>query len=276
MYYRNRAELDRISHAGATWYKNEHGNPVVRMNAQFWLECEAEDTAFTDNAKRTGNWEAWVATAISREITESKAVFFDIGANVGYYTLMSVMANVPTVSYEPNHSVLELLNRSVRLNRAGSSELWIRPQALSDKIGTETFYVNPKHSGAGTIIPQTSESVSSDNLEKHEIHTVSLDDEFQNLPHFEADKIVLKVDAEGAERKIWSGSKNFRDCYSTVWFIEWVPERSSEEENEMFLRDVLETHDLQVVQDDGSLRPVGVGETLLLDFETLVLRKREA
>src|SRR6478609_2335070 len=98
MWYHDRAELDRISRVAVTSFFNDRGNPVVRLNASFWLECERDDTAFTIPVMATGNWEAWNAVAISSEYSDSDARFYDIGANVGYYTLAAASSGVPTLA----------------------------------------------------------------------------------------------------------------------------------------------------------------------------------
>ena len=273
MYYIDRSELDRISKAGLVWHENEFGNPVVRANANFWIECEKGEEAFTEPMLKTGNWEAWVATAISKEIVRDNCTFIDVGANVGYYTLMCASSHVPVMCFEPDPAIYEILCRSISLNKLDS---FVIPYnfGLSDKNEKVKFYVAKNHSGGSTFVDM---SDSDDFSEEKELSVMTLDyiyEEYQSWSIGAFSNLVIKVDVEGYEKKVWYGAELVRSVPNNVWYIEWVPERDSREANDAFLSDVLKTHDLQVVNTDGTLRPVGKDESLDMNFETLVLRKR--
>lgn len=265
MWYQDRGELDRISEAGVYHYISQNGNPIVRMNASFWLECEKDDTAFTEPAMRTGNWEAWLAVAIMRELNDdpAKPTFIDIGANNGYYTLMAATAGYVTVTFEPNPLLVDIMDRSLRLNNVDNFETHCI--ALSDKEGTAKLYQQPNHSGASSL-------ESSENSHFIEVEIDLLDVYY--MPYEDDEHVVLKVDVEGHERNVWNGAKITRETTNNVWFLEWVPVRHGEEYNREWLTEVLETHDLQMVNYDGTLRPVGIEEALEVEFETIVFRKR--
>lgn len=267
MWYQNRYELDRISEAGRYHYFAENGNPVVRMNASFWLECEKDDTAFTQPAINTGNWEAWVATAIMRELHESShevmPTFVDVGANNGYYTLMAASAGFEVCSFEPNPVVCDMVQRSLFLNNC--SEVFLNQAAVSDKYGKAQLSQHENHSGANSLEGDKDYSI--------EVDVVTLDD---SIPEYypEYVTLIIKVDVEGHERNVWRGAREIRETTDNIWFLEWVPCRHGIEYNREWLTEVLETHDLQMVNYDGSLRPVGIEEVLEVEFETIVFRKR--
>lgn len=270
MWYRDRTELDLISKAGSYHYIGDNGNPIVRMNASFWLECEKDDTAFTQPAITTGNWEAWVAVAIMRELHSASRdfmpTFIDVGSNNGYYTLMGATAGFQTCSFEPDPVVCEMTQRSLFLNNCGPDNiLW--QFAVSDKKEKVHLYQYENHSGANSLEGQEG-GLSI------EVETVTLDEYAPDFDHFDYVPVVIKVDVEGHERNVWNGAKGIRDITDNVWFLEWVPERWGEEYNREWLNEVLETHDIQMVSYDGSLRPVGVEEALDVEFETIVFRKR--
>ncbi len=267
MWYQNRSELDRISEAGVYHYIGDNGNPIVRMNASFWLECEKDDTAFTQPAIQTGNWEAWLAVAIMRELKELddiyKPWFIDIGANNGYYTLMANTARYPTLAFEPNPILADMVERSLSLNH--SVDFDIHYIALSDKEGKAKLHQHPNHSGASSL-------EGDESTESIEVETDLLDNYY--CAYEENEPVVLKVDVEGHERNVWNGAKKIREATNNVWFLEWVPVRHGKDYNREWLTEVLETHDLQMVNYDGTLRPVGIEEALEVEFETIVFRKR--
>ena len=99
----------------------------------------------------------------------------------------------------------------------------------------------------------------------------------------------VQVDVEGHERNVWDGYTASKETTRTlmkdgttqdfhfgddIWFVEWVPCRHGIDYNREWLEEVLETHDLQMVNYDGTLRPVGIEEALDVEFETIVFRKR--
>ena len=290
MWYKDRTELDLISKAGVHYYTGENGNPIVRMNASFWLECEKDDTAFTNPAINTGNWEAWVATAIMRELHETpmnKGVeFLDVGANNGYYSIMAASAGFYVHSFEPDPNSFEILNRNVVHNKLNAwhygahiidKKVKTYNVAVSDLESHAFLHQHPTHSGANSLEGEGEEGV--------EVQTYPLGYFFPGDGHHH----VIKVDVEGHERNVWNGytarntttrfalengETEIRRCGGDVWFVEWVPVRWGKEYNREWLNEVLETHDLQMVNYDGSLRPVGVEEALDVEFETIVFRKR--
>lgn len=267
MWYKDRTELDLISKAGVHHYINELGNPVVRMNASFWLECEKDDTAFTQPAMNTGNWEAWVATAIMNEFKSLNNLdepwFFDVGANNGYYSMMVASAGYDVCSYEPNKDLIQMIKRSASLNNiTGYHGLFFYPYAVSDTNNErKILHTHENHSGAASLEGEG---------EGFEVNTITLD---KSAPVEDA-AVVIKVDVEGHERNVWRGAERIRALKSNVWFLEWVPCRHGIEYNREWLEEVLETHDLQMVDYDGSLKPVGIEEALAVEFETIVFRKR--
>lgn len=261
MRYNSRAELDLISKAGVHTYFGENGNPIVRMNAQFWLECEREDTAFTIPVMATGNWEAWNAVAILNELQNNEQ-FLDVGANVGYYTL-AAMHNLNYVRYfEPNPEIFDFIQRSIDLNGNGMESAHGYQYAVGEKEDKLILHTHEGHSGGASLVGEG---------EGIEVPVVPLD---VAVTPFITEKQVIKVDVEGFEREVWNGAERLRNDIDNVWFLEWVPVRHGAEYNREWLTEVLETHDLQMVNYDGTLRPVGIEEALKVKFETIVFRKR--
>lgn len=263
MWYQSRSELDLISKAGLYHYINDRGNPVVRMHSSFWLECEADDTAFTEPVKRTGNWEAWNAVAMSNELI-GDVEFIDIGANVGYYTLMAATSRKQVVCFEPNDKLVTYIGRSIDLNDCLDDVLVIE-MAVGDKEETLRLYNHEGHSGANSLY--------GDGEDYIEVPVTTLDKIYKGT--FIKNKRVIKVDVEGFEKQVWDGSNDFRKKFKdNVWFVEWVPVRHGEEYNREWLDEVLKTHDLQMVNHDGSLRNVTIDDALAVEFETIVFRSR--
>ncbi|AWN04393.1 methyltransferase [Rhodococcus phage Grayson] len=265
MWYQSRSELDLISKAGLYYYINDRGNPVVRMHSSFWLECESDDTAFTEPVKRTGNWEAWNAVAMSNEWKTPLSVFIDVGANVGYYSIFAATSGVGVCAFEPNPDLIEFINRSKDLNNIAT--IGVHNLAVGEKKDTLKLYKHVGHSGANSLYGEGDDFI--------ETEVTTIDAYRWSWKEDKNRKHVIKVDVEGFEREVWNGSTEFRQsCRQNVWFVEWVPVRHGEEYNREWLDEVLKTHDLQMVNHDGSLRNVTIDDALAVEFETIVFRSR--
>lgn len=265
MLFRSRDELDSISKAKLEVNDDSDGSKVVKMHGSFWLVCEKDDDAFTPPVMRTGNWEAWNTVAIMRELgTLPGPTFVDVGANVGYFAMTAWTEGYETIAFEPNPDVVDLLMRSAYMNaEMTDAGIKIVPKGVGDKPGTLFLHDFDGHSGANSFVygPDTGT----------EVEIVTLDDSIDQKKRV----FILKVDVEGFEREVWDGAKELRAESHNVWFLEWVPVRHGYDYNKEWLEEVLLTHDLQMVNYDGSLRAVGLEEALVVDFEMIVFRKRD-
>ena len=235
------------------------------MHSSFWLECESDDTAFTEPVKRTGNWEAWNAVAMSNEWKTPNSEFLDVGANVGYYSIFAASSGIPVAAWEPNPVLIDFIERSKDLNNIKT--MGIHNLAIGDEPGTLKLYNHVGHSGANSLYGDGDDYI--------ETEVTTIDWYKWSWKSSRRNNYVIKVDVEGFEREVWNGSKLFREiCKQNVWFVEWVPVRHGEEYNREWLDEVLKTHDLQMVNHDGSLRNVTIDDALAVEFETIVFRSR--
>jgi FkbM family methyltransferase len=82
-----------------------------------------------------------------------RAVFIDIGANVGIYAIYATLHAGPgarIIAVEPHPLALERLRCNVRLNQL--TNIAIEPMALNDRSGTVTFRPNRRNIGNSTIL----------------------------------------------------------------------------------------------------------------------------
>ncbi|WP_205529773.1 FkbM family methyltransferase [Pedobacter chitinilyticus] len=121
-------------------------------------------------------------------------LFFDIGANVGSYTLLaSGHVGAKTIAFEPIPHTFEILSKNVSLNRL-ESKVTLCNKALGSKIGIIEFTSNL----------DTVNHVISNDEDKNDVINVevSILDEF-----IESDPILLKIDVEGFETEVIKGGK---------------------------------------------------------------------
>jgi len=89
-------------------------------------------------------WEGYTSfeyTDIFLELIKKTPVFFDIGANIGYYSLLAVAENKASqvVAFEPAVGPLHFLKENVRINNM-QSDIVVESCALSDREGEIEFF----------------------------------------------------------------------------------------------------------------------------------------
>ncbi len=121
-------------------------------------------------------------------------VFYDIGANVGFFSLLASMCvgtNGQVVAFEPLPRNLELLRANLALNSVGNAK--VLPSAVADAAGSATFSDegSPSMGRMGASRGITVPVVSIDDLVAQDI--LSPPD-------------VIKMDIEGAESLALAGA----------------------------------------------------------------------
>ena len=132
--------------------------------------------------------------------------FVDVGANVGYFTLLAAACVGPTGhvhSFEPNPRVFKELQRNVMLNRF--SQVALNNCALSNRAETIQLWVNPEIDSGLASMRRTSELLT----ETFACEAVTLD---QYVAQKEPGKVrAMKLDVEGAELLVVQGAENLLD-----------------------------------------------------------------
>ncbi len=127
--------------------------------------------------------------AFQGEVRQGDTVI-DIGANIGYFTLLFARLVGPrgqVFAFEPEPINFELLRRNVELN--GYCNVTLVPKAVSDASGTARLYL-AEHKGDGRIFD------SHDGRGSIPIETIRLDD---FLKDYEGRIDFIKMDIQGAE-----------------------------------------------------------------------------
>ena len=134
------------------------------------------------------------------------SVLWDVGANIGLYTIYAAKArNCRVFAFEPSVFNLELLARNIFLN-SQQSQVTIVPIALSDRVGTSTFKMsNTDWGGALSTFGESFDQNGKTINEVFEYSTIgiSMNDVVKllevSLPKF------IKIDVDGIEHFILRG-----------------------------------------------------------------------
>lgn len=180
-------------------------------------------------------------------------VFFDIGANIGYYSLLvhSISVDSQVYAFEPDPIILKFLRKNQREN------IKIVDKAVSEINGPIDFYSSSAYQAlVSTINPDIFESgeiAKVDDFKKVEVRAVTLDSFCQEnniYPDF------IKINIEGGEEKALKGAKNLLENYSPVIGMEvWIKPFTPAHKNAI---DILKENkfSLYSIKDDGILEKI--------------------
>ena len=145
---------------------------------------------------------------IFKEYIKPGTIVLDIGANIGYYTLLAAKlgADVYAIEAEPNN--FKLLKKNVEYN---GHNVTLVNKAAFDKNETVKLYVNPNDNGAHSLDDKHSA------WKIIEVEAVILD---EYLPsNFKPD--FIKIDIEGMEYYAMLGMKNMLNKPNIKMVIEY-------------------------------------------------------
>lgn len=138
-------------------------------------------------------------TALFRRIVKQGDVVLDIGANIGYFTILAAKA-VGTAgkvfSFEPEPTNFKYLSKNIEVN--GFSNAMPFRKAVSEKAGTSELFVCDYDSGHHTI--NQFDGIGAYSRGRHsEVHSIPI--ELVAIDEFLRDKTdrvdVIKMDVEG-------------------------------------------------------------------------------
>jgi len=161
------------------------------------MYLDLSDRVHCETLYTRGIWEKDV-TAYLMKLIESGMVVVDIGANVGYYTLLAaekVGDHGKVFAFEPEPSRYTLLEKNVGVN--GLKNVILVQKAVSHKTGTARLYLDPRHNPGDHRLFD-----SSDGRVSVAVETTSLDDFFQDKGQIVH---IIKMDIQGAEMAALEG-----------------------------------------------------------------------
>lgn len=152
---------------------------------------------------------------VKKEIKEG-AVVIDIGANIGYFSLIFAKLAGPSgkiYAFEPESENFAILQKNIQAN--GYSNVVMINKAVADRNQVLKFYLSKSDGAKHSLI-------NSDDSGKYvEIPAVSLDEYFSG-DSLKAD--FIKIDIEGAEIKALDGMRKFINSQGNLkMLIEFAP-----------------------------------------------------
>jgi FkbM family methyltransferase len=145
-----------------------------------------------------GRWEPHVEAVIAQCLS-SGDTFIDVGANIGYFTLLAATLVGETgkvIALEASARTFERLSENVRLNSRTPTVRLVHA-AVADHIGTITLHAGPDdNSGMASLL--RAEGFGSEQVEARPLGALLTEQEIQSSR-------LMKIDVEGAEEMVVRG-----------------------------------------------------------------------
>ena len=165
-------------------------NEALRLNIH-----QGQDSGVSADIREKRIWEPYETELIVNNLS-SGDVFLDIGANIGYYTVIAsciVGDKGKVIAYEPDPDNYSLLEENIKLNLRYNIKAF--QAALSDTDGRGYLYLNPENRGDHQLYD------AGEERHKVEIDIFNAADHLSNI----TSKVdFIKLDTQGSEFKIVS------------------------------------------------------------------------
>ncbi len=190
---------------------------LCRVLGRYKMFADTTDVGLSSHLLIDGYWEMWVTEAMLGFL-RAPMVAIDVGANLGYYTLLMADLVGPAGrvhAFEPNPLIRRRLAQSVAVNGFGRRTT-VHGAPLSDRAGETVRLVVPEGEPKNAhILPDRPGAVGM------ALQTTTIDTVVGDGP-----VDFIKIDAEGAELAIWHGMRRLLDRrQSLAIFLEFNPAR---------------------------------------------------
>ncbi len=197
---------------------------LARILGRYKMFVDTADVGISSHLLMDGYWEMWTTEAMVATI-QPGATVVDVGANLGYFTLLMADLVGPSGqvhAFEPNSAIAKRLRQSVAVNGFAGRTV-VHQLGLGDHHGLAGFHVEPGEPGGGQVVPVSGDGPTV---------PVSRLDSLDIVPDF------VKIDAEGAEAAVWRGMAGILALRRPLTvFLEFVPDRYENAGN--FLDEIL-------------------------------------
>lgn len=199
----------------ANSYMAESGETTFEIPLRGKLVVSNSDLGLGLYLRTKGEFEPLQTKTFIKTVKKGDTVL-DIGANVGYYTILASKLVGPkgkVYAFEPDPDNLVLLNKNLELN--GCKNVVVSPFALSDENGKDFLVKDSVNPGESTLSLRKKGK-------RIEIQKITLDAFLENEGIEEID--VAKIDVEGAEIGVLKGGlKTLKNSKNLTLFIEDNP-----------------------------------------------------
>lgn len=174
----------------------------------FWYRS---DDKYVGQRIALGKYEEYETKLLLRQL-KSDDIVVDVGANIGYYTLLMAKIAKKVYAIEPDKENFKILKKNIEQNKLKNVHLI--NVAVGNKQSKIKYYQSEENFGDGrvykTIIPRTSYTVLSQKLD--------------NILSNEQKISLVKIDTQGWEPAVIEGAKKIVEKDKPIIFLEYWPE----------------------------------------------------
>lgn len=260
-------------------YLGDH-TALCRILGRYKLYVDTRDVGIASHLLLEGYWEMWVTAAMMQCIRRG-SVAADIGANLGYFTML--MADLTgaegrVLSFEPNENLASRLRKSIAVNGFGGFTDF-HQMALGAETGEVEMDIDDTMSGGGRAIhgdekaAKAAAQQSAPVMRSADYYAGKQDSKkkpvspahmpgimvpvrrFDEIDHA-LDVEFMKIDVEGFEPHVWAGMKGLLDRGRPLTiFMEFTIQRFPDAK--AFLQDIL-SHgfSLEIIDLRAGIQPI--------------------
>ena len=200
-----------------------NGIVTIPISDDVSIKIGTNETSYINRIMYWEGVDSFEYTQLFKKLVPSIHCFVDIGANIGYYSLLTCALNKEAIifAFEPSFGPKHFLTLNKELNKF--TNLHIQGVALSNKVGSIDFFeeFNPKYSylehhlgGVGSLSNQQ----NTFPVRKTSVPTITFDSfvQMQSLQSID----LVKIDTEATEHIILEGSSMVIQSIRPMFIIE--------------------------------------------------------
>ena len=200
------ALINRILHE-VTTVETKHGSLI--FHTPTWLPRYRANTILAKEPETI----AWI------ESFAPNSIFYDVGANVGIYSIYAAKAgNCKVIAFEPSAPNLEMLIRNILKNRL-QNLITVVPVGLSERDSVAEMYFNLSNFTWGGAHNSLGESLNQKGLPMHDADSVQLVamklDSILNIFNLPKPDHI-KIDVDGLESLVLFGAEKTLQLVDSV------------------------------------------------------------
>lgn len=198
---------------------------ILVHTPQCKLYVNSDDKGVAPSLFKKGVYNTY-QTDLFKKFIRKDTILLDIGANVGYFTLIAagIIEDGKVYSFEPENNNYEILLKNIELN--GFKNIVPLRKAVSNSNGVTKLFKDKKNFGC--------HSLSKGNVHENngfiEVETIALDSFLEkiNFDHNRSNSnesnIFVKLDVQGFESFVLEGAENLLKQSNIVMMMEFWPE----------------------------------------------------
>lgn len=186
---------------------------VRHATRSFFIKLDPQNGAVDRYIYIHKNWEPDIAAVVVRELKLGE-VFLDVGANIGYFSLLAAQIVGKTgkvIAFEPMERLFLQIQDSVEINKYDTVE--VANYACGDKQMVTTLHI-PQHNLGGSSLVKHIDSVQTES-----VNVTTIDHYTRDLSHVD----VIKIDVEGFEYEALRGAVRCIEKHVPKIILEFNP-----------------------------------------------------